>query len=246
MPSPQAGRVSDGWICHRRFLLFKMNLKQNSISIKVHDVEMLLLPQKAVYFVKEKILLASDLHIGKTGHFRDAGIPVPSELAFADLETLDKIFSELEVERFIILGDLFHAKLNIDWRILAGWRERYDLLQIQLVKGNHDILKESVYKELNVEVYDAIIFKNFLLVHNLGHAGNDNDLYKICGHVHPAVRLYSKGRQAATLPCYYFGDSFAILPAFGRFTGKFTISPKENHGVFVIAGAGEDKRVMKI
>lgn len=218
----------------------------NSIKIRIHDVEMILLPQKAIYFVEEKILLASDLHIGKAGHFRNAGIPIPSELAYADRETLDEIFTELEIERFIILGDLFHAELNIDWRILAEWRKQYNLLHIQLIKGNHDILKASIYEELKIEVFDAINFNKFLLVHNFNHTNDSNGFYKICGHIHPAVRLHGRGRQGITMPCYYFGDSFAILPAFGRFTGKYIISPKQNHSVFVIAGAGEDKRVMKI
>jgi len=208
-------------------------LISNSIKIRIHDVEMILLPQKAIYFVEEKILLASDLHIGKAGHFRNAGIPIPSELAYADLETLDGIFTELEIERFIILGDLFHAELNIDWRILAEWREKYDLLHIQLIKGNHDILKASIYEELKIEVFDAINFNKFLLVHNFNHTNDSNGFYK-------------KGRQGITMPCYYFADSFAILPAFGRFTGKYIISPKQDHSVFIIAGAGEDKRVMKI
>jgi len=207
---------------------------------------MLLLPHKAIYFVKEKILLASDLHIGKTGHFRDAGIPVPSELAFTDLETLDKIFSQLDVEKLIILGDLFHAKLNLDWRVLAEWRGGYQFLQVQLVKGNHDILKRSIYEELNIEVFDAIIFNKFLFIHNINHAGDTDGLYKISGHIHPAVRMYGRGRQAATLPCFYFGNTLAILPAFGRFTGKYIINPKENDKVFVIMGREKDKKVIRV
>jgi len=207
---------------------------------------MLLLPQKAVYFVKEKILLASDIHIGKAGHFRNAGIPVPSELAFTDLETLDKIFSELDVKKLIILGDLFHAELNFDWRILAEWRMKYEFLHFQLVKGNHDILKRAIYEELNIEVFDAIIFNQFLFIHNFNRAEDADGLYKICGHIHPAVRLHGRGRQAATLPCYYFGNSLAILPAFGRFTGKYIINPKENDKVFVVMGRGNEKKVMRV
>lgn len=207
---------------------------------------MLLLPHKAIYFVKEKILLASDLHIGKAGHFRDAGIPVPSELAFTDLETLDKILSELDVEKLIILGDLFHAKLNFDWRILSEWRSNYTSLHIDLIKGNHDILKKSIYEELCIETYDAVVFNQFLLVHNFNHAAETNELYKICGHIHPAVRLRGRARQGATLPCFYFGASFAVLPAFGRFTGKYIISPKENDKVFVIMGRENGKKVISV
>ncbi|MEO6696312.1 MAG: ligase-associated DNA damage response endonuclease PdeM [Ignavibacteria bacterium] len=223
-----------------------MSLISSSVRIVLHDIEMTLLPDKAIYFVKEKILLASDLHIGKTGHFRNAGIPIPAELAFADLNTLDRIFDEFEIEKFIILGDLFHAELNFDWRILAEWRENYKQLQIQLVKGNHDILQESIYKELNIEVFKSMVLNKFLFIHNFNHTDNEGDFFKICGHIHPAVRLHGKGRQAVTMPCFYFGNSFGILPAFGRFTGKYIINPKQDQSVFIITGDGDDKRVLKM
>ena len=38
--------------------------------------DLVLLPQKAIYWKQEKTLIAADVHMGKVGHFRKAGIAV--------------------------------------------------------------------------------------------------------------------------------------------------------------------------
>lgn len=225
-----------------------MSILNNSYSLKLFDEELILLPQKAVYLKNHKTLLAADLHIGKTAHFRNAGIPVPSELAFVDLELLSNILdnSQLEIERFIVLGDLFHAEINIDWRILKDWRDRHRGIQFQLVKGNHDILTQMYYDELGIETFDIATFHKFLLVHKYNSSENVDGLYKICGHVHPAVRLVGRARQKITLPCFYFGETVGILPAFGRFTGRYLLNPKDQDKVFVLAETIEGRKVIHI
>ena len=39
-----------------------------------------------------------------------------------------------------------------------------------------------------------------------------------------------------TLPCFYFGRDYALLPAFGEFTGTAVVRPRAGEGVFVLAG----------
>jgi metallophosphoesterase superfamily enzyme len=63
-------------------------------------------------------------------------------------------------------------------------------------------------------------------------------LYNFAGHIHPGVSLRGKGRQALTLPCFYFGTNQAYLPAFGKFTGLARITPCKDDRVYVVA---EDK-----
>ena len=59
--------------------------------------------------------------------------------------------------------------------------------------------------------------------------------YPVAGHVHPAVALGGNGR-AITLPCFYFGRDYALLPAFGEFTGTAVVRPRAGESVFVLAG----------
>jgi metallophosphoesterase superfamily enzyme len=59
--------------------------------------------------------------------------------------------------------------------------------------------------------------------------------YNLSGHIHPGVHLEGIARQSMTLPCFYFGKSVGLLPAFGLFTGLARIRPKAGDKVFVIA-----------
>ncbi len=225
------------------------NTLENSIDISIEGTMLTLLPQKAVYFRKEYALLVSDIHFGKTGHFRNAGIPVPSEVAFADFEILSELLLDesLNIKKLIVLGDMFHAKLNSDWKIFQKWREIHCDIEIHLIKGNHDVLSDSVYESANIKIFSLLILNNLLLVHNHRDGDNSaNGLYKICGHIHPAVRIHGKAKQGITLPCFYFGESTGILPAFGRFTGRKLISPSENAVVFVTVDHDGEQKVVKI
>lgn len=228
-----------------------MNLNttiSGTLDIILYDEEFLLLPQKAVYYKKEKALIIADMHLGKAGHFRKAGMAVPAELAFADLEILDGLLSKsgLLIEKIIVLGDLFHAALNLDWRIFEEWRMMNKDPEIILIKGNHDILSDSHYEALDIKVQEIMVLNKFMLIHNFEDEEEIGGLYKLCGHIHPAVRMQGKARQALTLSCFYFNERIGILPAFGRFTGKHIINPSESDNVFVITGSEEGDKVIRI
>lgn len=219
-----------------------------SLDIVLNDEEFTLLPQKAIFYKKEKALIIADVHLGKAGHFRQAGLAVPAGLAYADLQILDGLLgrSGLVIERIIVLGDLFHATLNPDWRIFEEWRKLNSDPEIILIKGNHDILSDSHYEELDIKVSEIMVLNNFMLIHNFEDEEEIGGLYKLCGHIHPAVRMQGKAKQALTLSCFYFNESIGILPAFGRFTGKHIINPSESDNVFVISGSGEGDKVIRI
>jgi metallophosphoesterase superfamily enzyme len=42
------------------------------------------------------------------------------------------------------------------------------------------------------------------------------------------------GKQSLQFPCFYFGREYAILPAFGQFTGTVSIDPGVESNVFAI------------
>jgi len=213
-------------------------MKENNQVININEEELYMLPEKALYSLKHKTLLAADMHLGKVGHFRQAGIALPCGLAEADLLTLDNILKEHKVEHIIILGDLFHSGVNFDMNLFSAWREKHSGIQIDLVKGNHDILSDEIYNYFNINIYDKyFLWNSILLTHeplsdSLQLNGCD---YVLCGHVHPAVRLIGKGKQSVKLPCFYFGEKQGILPAFGEFTGGFVVKPKPKEKVYVIS-----------
>lgn len=205
--------------------------------IPLHNQNLLLLPQKAIYWLEEKALIAADVHLGKGGHFRKSGIAVPRQLAQEDLSVLSDLIHTHQPEKLIFLGDLFHSDKNTDWDWFALWRQQFPALNIILVLGNHDIIDEQHYLDLGISAHTELQIGPFLLLH---HPVEAQDLvkfencYVFCGHIHPGVTLKGKGRQSVTLPCFIFGKKQAILPSFGKFTGRISIKHTPADRIFAI------------
>lgn len=195
---------------------------------------LVLLCQKAIYWEEEKTLIAADVHLGKGGHFRKAGIAVPRDLAQDDLAVLSDLIHEHRPEKIIFLGDLFHSDINTDWDWFALWREQFPRLEIILIRGNHDIIHDKHYLALNVTLHHELKVGPFMMLHHplppVKLAQTDG--YVLCGHIHPGVNLRGRGRQSITLPCFAFADKQAILPSFGKFTGRVAIQHQETDRVF--------------
>ncbi|NGP88378.1 ligase-associated DNA damage response endonuclease PdeM [Fodinibius halophilus] len=199
-----------------------------------------LLPERAIYWKKKETLFIADLHIGKSAHFRKHGIAVPKQVGRSNLNRLEQLIEDIKPEHLIILGDLFHSDINKEWQQFIDWRKRYRQLQISLVVGNHDILKVERYHTGLINIFKKMKLEPFLLVHDKSNysSADEQGLYILSGHIHPAAKLNGKGRQAMKFPCFYFGQQYGILPAFGTFTGTHIISPTEKDKVFIVV---EDK-----
>ncbi len=213
-------------------------------ELNLLEQSLVLLPEKAIYWRSENALIVADVHLGKSGHFRKAGIAIPENIAQEDLAVLSDLIVQYKPARLIFLGDLFHSELNADWGWFALWRGQFPKLQIVLVKGNHDIINDSHYHNLNIETPMEYSIGPFLMLH---HPLTATELinatgYVLCGHLHPAVRLHGKGRQELTLPCFTFGNKQAILPSFGKFTGSVPIRHINNDHVFGVL----DNKVIKV
>ena len=93
--------------------------------------------------------------------------------------------------------------MELDW--FKKWREDFSFLKIILVRGNHDILKETWYREARIDVIESRIkLPPFLFTHE--RCEDHNELYTFCGHIHPGIYLQGLGKQALRLPCFYFGS----------------------------------------
>jgi DNA ligase-associated metallophosphoesterase len=203
--------------------------------------EMMLFPQKALFWKKQRTLLIADLHLGKVNHFRKSGIAVPSRANDHNMELLMEVIGRSKPERIIFLGDLFHSHYNPEWEVVGEVIKHFSSISFELVLGNHDIMSERQYESKGIIVYDELIIGPFLFTHHPMET-IPPDLYNMAGHIHPGIHLKGKGRQSLTLPCFYFGSKQAFLPAFGNFTGLALISPEKASKVFVVA----DNKVMAV
>lgn len=207
------------------------------MNVEILDEQFVLHPQKAIFWKSQRALLLSDLHLGKINHFRKAGIPVPQKANDHNLEVLIDLIAKSRPERIICLGDLFHSYYNTEWETFGEVVRHFASIDFELVQGNHDIMGSYQYQRKGVKVHDTLQIGNFLLTHHPLDTIPEST-YNIAGHIHPGVSLIGRGRQAMMLPCFYFGERQAYLPAFGKFTGMARILPRQQDKVFVVA---EDK-----
>ena len=194
---------------------------------------------RSIYWEEEKALILSDLHLGKSGHFRKSGIAVPQSVLLEDMQRLVSQIRFYGATQLIIVGDLFHSRANKEHDFFLKWRNDLHYIPVHLVKGNHDILKSSWYEEANITVHkEKLSIGQFSFMHDINDCDEDEENFCFSGHIHPGICLRGHGRQAVNLPCFYFNRKYAVLPAFGRFTGTALIEPKKEDTVFALVGNG--------
>jgi DNA ligase-associated metallophosphoesterase len=201
-----------------------------------------LLWQRALFWKRQKVMVVADLHLGKVNHFRKSGIPVPLKANTKNLEQLTSLIMELKPERILFLGDLFHSHYNSEWEAVKQLVYSFRSTSFELVPGNHDVMSEELYTRTGLRLHPEKLEEGpFVFTHHPMDRVPDTR-YNVAGHIHPGIRLTGKGRQSLMLPCFYFTEQQACLPAFGAFTGMARISPKKADRVFAVV----DNRIVRV
>jgi DNA ligase-associated metallophosphoesterase len=208
------------------------------IKHTINKNDFILNSNRTIFWEQEKILILSDLHLGKSGHFRKAGIGIPAAVMKEDMQRLVSVIQFFKPAKVVIVGDLFHSVENKEHELFLKWRNDLDHVPILLIKGNHDIVPEKWYKDAGIETVESCWRKNnFLFVHHIEDIQpediNESD-YFFSGHIHPAITVRGLGKQALRFPCFYFTSNYAVLPAFGKFTGTYLVDPGKDETAFFI------------
>lgn len=197
--------------------------------------QFILVEQRVIFWEEKQTLIASDLHLGKSGHFRKSGIAIPQEVMKQDLMRLFHLFQQFNANRIIVVGDMFHSHSNKEMEWFSRWRKDLPHIQWLLVQGNHDVLHKNWYTENTIDIVDVWKESNLLFTHEPAPATLPDEVDGvISGHIHPGICLSGSGRQNLRMPCFYFSPNQCILPAFGAFTGLHIIKPKKKDTVFAI------------
>lgn len=208
---------------------------EEHLEIPIRGQQLYLSSRLALFWKEEALLVVSDVHLGKTGHFRRNGIALPKDINQNNLQRLDQLIEYYEPESLLFLGDLFHSEMNSEWKDFMKWREYYTRLPMYLTAGNHEHYPLQAYQDLGLIASADLIRPPFLLSHQLSSEHEEQDLLVISGHIHPSVMLKGKGRQRLRLPCFRLNERELLLPAFGSFTGTHPIKPNADDRIFVIA-----------
>ena len=205
-------------------------------TINVAGERLRLLPQKAALLVDHATLLVADAHIGKAVSFRRSGVPVPAGTTSENLAQLTALVAAHGVRRIVFLGDFLHSRhahAPATMAAVTRWREAHAGLALTLVRGNHDDHAGDPPASLGFEVVDEPLGLGALALCH--HPAPRSEGYVLAGHVHPCVSLGGPARDRLRLPCFHFGPSVGVLPAFGSFTGMQPVRALSDDRLYAIA-----------
>ncbi len=204
------------------------------VPYRIFDDTFLLSANRTVFWEDEKAMILSDLHLGKSGHFRKSGIAIPQTVFKEDMQRLLAEVKYFNPKQLIIVGDLFHSGMNKEHELFLRWRTDMNA-EIHLIKGNHDILKNEWYEAAAMTVHKKhLSIRNFTFTHDINECENGPEQYCFSGHIHPGIHMRGVGKLSVNLPCFYFAKDHAVLPAFGKFTGTYPMKPVAGDAVFVL------------
>lgn len=196
-----------------------------------------LLPEHALWWPGGRVLFIADLHLGKAATYRALGQPVPGGTTAENLRRLSQLIACYQPAQLVFLGDFLHARQARTASVftqLEHWRNQHANLNCTLVRGNHDSRAGDPPAELGISVVDEpnLIGPFAACHHPQQHASHA----VLAGHLHPAVQLQGPARDRLRLPCFVFEDRQAILPAFGEFTGGYTVEPAPGLQLYAVGG----------
>ena len=211
-----------------------------SLAVRIAGETMLLLPQKALYWPLEKMLVIADIHFGKAAAFRALGVPVPRGTTTENLTGLDALVDAHGARQVVFLGDFLHARAahaSATQAAMLAWRERRRDLALTLVRGNHDRHAGDPAKALGIVLVDEPhALGPFAFCHHPDlPMGEGTPAYALAGHIHPVYVLATRF-DALRLPCFVVGRERMILPSFGSFTGGHAIRPNSGDSIYVSSG----------
>jgi DNA ligase-associated metallophosphoesterase len=191
---------------------------------------------RAVFWPRRRTVLIADPHFGKDEIFRSSGLAIPEGMVAHDLQRISTLLSQHDATRLVVLGDFYHGSPKRSERFaeaFAVWLAAHPHLSIDVVAGNHDRHGGSgTWSEHLSWRQEPFIDGPFSLAH---HLRETETAYTLSGHIHPVLRLYSRSGDRARVPVFWFAERYAVLPAFGSFTGGAEIAAAPGDRVFAIA-----------
>tara|TARA_R110000737_G_scaffold56888_1_gene81766 strand:- start:1228 stop:2019 length:792 start_codon:yes stop_codon:yes gene_type:complete len=175
------------------------------------------LPEGALWWAAERVLVVSDLHLEKGSAHAARGQMLPPYDTGATLGVVEQLCAALKPATVISLGDSFHdraAELRLPDVYAARIKALTDGHDWVWVEGNHDpdppaYLGGRAAKVLRI---GSLVFRH----EPTGEAG------EIAGHLHPAAKVKGRGRMVRRR-CFASDGARLVMPAMGAFTGGLNV-----------------------
>ena len=201
------------------------------MKITVAHQDFILDHRKVMYHVAREEIIVADLHVGKSAHFRKAGISLPGYSFVSDILRFQQILQEYQPKSVLILGDLFHSYENEEFEEWNALMESFPDIIFRLIIGNHDIWSIKEIGSLQLEAKTSLLENKIFYSHEPSEQADDT--INFCGHIHPGIRLRGSAKQGLSLGCFWLSKKQFVLPAFSELTGLGIVKPKRGDRIFV-------------
>jgi DNA ligase-associated metallophosphoesterase len=186
-------------------------------------IDLVALPQGALFWPSRRALLVADLHFEKASWFARFGQMLPPYDSIATLADLATLVSATGAQEVWCLGDSFHDKHGCERlpeQAQFALRTLTDATRWTWITGNHDA---GMIDHCGGTLVDEAVVDGLVLRHE---ADARETRPELSGHYHPKLRLTVKGRNVARR-CFVASATKLILPAFGALTGGLDVDHPE-------------------
>ncbi len=202
-------------------------------------IDLIALPQGALYWPAHGALIVADLHFEKASWFAGLGQMLPPYDSMATLGDLAALVAATQAQALWCLGDSFHDARGCE-RLPAQAQATLRALTARLdwvwVTGNHDIGARAILVDhCGGRIVDELIVDGLVMRHE---ADLRDPRPELSGHYHPKLRLTLRGRRVARR-CFVASATKLILPAFGALTGGLDAGHPE-----IVRAVGRDARAL--
>lgn len=189
--------------------------------------------RRAAWLPRSRSLAVADLHLGEAWVRRARGQLVPLGILDNTVTRLRALLEAYRPERLILLGDIVHAALPMEG-IQTAVRELASLEQegvvLEWCLGNHDrqLCRQLERWRIKVRTVRQVNLPEAVLFHGdqpPEPAGPESlgSLWRIQGHLHPALVLDDGVATRAKVPCFLVNPRQLVLPAFSEMAAGSTV-----------------------
>lgn len=208
-----------------------------SLAVECEGETLLLHPERVMFWPNQRTLFAADVHVGKEHAFGRHGIAIPGGISEDTLQRLFRLCDASSAEYLILLGDFMHTTPHHSeqWlQILSELLDQRPKLKVRIVAGNHDRLAGQTMVDRRIQWHNSSLLNSpFVLQHE---PCDDSRGFVLAGHLHPTWRLGRTRRASVRASVFWFRKAYAVLPAFGEFTGGVNVVPDTRYDKLYMTG----------
>lgn len=208
-----------------------------SLPLTLANESVHLLPDRALFWPGQNLLVVADVNLGKMAAPRRTGA-APASTPQADLARLTVLLTQTKAKRLLVLGDLFHlapAQIEPLIALFHVFRGRHPSVKFSVIRTNHEGDLQRFPTGWKMEwIADALHQPPFVFQHKpLADARG----YALGGQLQPCIALGGRS-EAARVPAFWFAATVGVLPGFSGASSGHIVRPKPGEQCIAVTPDG--------